>query len=295
MSDQAQRLRDLMNGVVETGSTEKQALSKKNAKIISVSSGKGGVGKTNITLNLAIAIKQIGYEICVIDADIGLSNMEIISGQSMEHNLSDIIYKNLSIEEITVTGPAGISMISGGSGLNDLNIIKDDKNTAKLLFEIQKLQELFDYILIDTGAGISESVTNFVSISDTVVIVSTPEPTSIMDAYVLIKTMLNLGYTGKFFHVTNMVRNAVDAKSAFEKMKAATSSFLKLEIYNLGYIEASDTVLKAVRQQTPFILLSGNSQAAKNIRNMVDLLVSNKEYETKIKFVDRFFSVFRKK
>lgn len=295
MTDQAQRLRDLMEKKSEGEKVSTTSMHKSKAYIIAVTSGKGGVGKTNITLNLAIAMQQAGKKVCVIDADIGLSNLEIISGEHMKRTLLDIIHNNLTIEEVLTQGPEGINMISGGSGLNELNLIKDNEHSSRLLFEIQKLQDKFDYILIDTGAGISESVTNFIEISDMVIIISTPEPTSIMDAYVLIKTMTNLGYKGKYYHLTNMAKDSSDWERASEKINTATNSFLKLKIENLGYINSSDAVVKAVRSQTPFIIINNNSNISKKIREVSDIIINGEISEKHIGIVERFLKAFRRK
>ena len=295
MTDQAQRLRDIMEEKSYGRKVSNIPMHKNKAYIIAVTSGKGGVGKTNITLNLAIAMQQAGKNICVIDADIGLSNLEIISGQPMNRSLLDIIHKNFTIEDVLTKGPEGIYMISGGSGLNELNVIKDSEHSSKLLFEIQKLQDQFDYILIDTGAGISESVTNFIEISDMAIIISTPEPTSIMDAYVLIKTMTNLGYKGKYYYLTNMAKNINDWKRTSEKIKTATNSFLKLKVENLGYINSSDTVVKAVRHQTPFIILNSSSNASKKIKDISKIIINGKIIKEKSGIVERFLKTFRRK
>lgn len=295
MTDQAQRLRDLMEEKSDKRKVSDSLMHSNRASIIALTSGKGGVGKTIITLNLAIAMQQEGKKICVIDADIGLSNLDIISGEPMKRTLLDIIHKNLTIEDVLTPGPEGIYMISGGSGLNELSLIKNREHSSKLLFEIQKLQDQFDYILIDTGAGISESVTNFIEISDIAIIISTPEPTSIMDAYILIKTMTNLGYKGKYYHLTNMANDANDWKRTSEKIKTATNSFLKLKVENLGYINSSDTVVKAVRHQTPFIILNSSSNASKKIKDISKIIINGKIIKEKSGIVERFLKTFRRK
>lgn len=276
MNDQAQRLRDLMEKDVSF-KNEISAPVRRESKVIAVSSGKGGVGKTNISLNTAIGLADLGYSVCVIDADIGLSNIEILAGVSTHRKLSDMIKYGLSIEDIITMGPGGISMISGGSGLNELRVITDESSLKKLLYEIQKLQEKYDYIIIDTGAGISQAVTDFIRIADAVIVVSTPDPTSIMDSYTLIKTISNLGFRGKCYLISNMVKNCTDGQILSEKMQSAAKTFLQLEIINLGYIQRSDVIVNSVQKQVPFIIGSRNSQATRAVRQLCNILAGEME------------------
>lgn len=299
MNDQAQRLRDLMGkgSSISMPSTFRRT---KDSRVIAISSGKGGVGKTNVSLNTAIGLVEFGFSVCVIDADIGLSNIEILAGIPTQRKLSDLIRHGLHIEDIITIGPAGVSFISGGSGLNELNLISDESSLTKLLSEITKLQETFDYIIIDTGAGISPAVTNFIRISDAVIVVSTPDPTSIMDSYTLIKTFSNLGYTGRCYSVSNMVKNQMEGQMLSEKIQSAAKTFLQLEIINLGYIQRSDVIINSVQRQVPFMIGSRNSQATRAVRHFCEIILEsdkkNIESERKesVSFVSKLLNIFKK-
>lgn len=299
MNDQAQKLRDLM-GKDSSPSISTFPKSSKESKVIAVSSGKGGVGKTNVSLNTAIGLTESGYSVCVIDADIGLSNIEILAGIPTQRKLSDLVRYGLHIEDIITRGPGGVAFISGGSGLNELNMISDETSLTKLLYEIQKLQEAYDYIIIDTGAGISAAVTDFIRISDAVIVVSTPDPTSIMDSYTLIKTISNLGYRGRCYSVSNMVRNHVEGQMLSEKIQSAAKTFLQIDIVNLGYIQRSDVIINSVQKQVPFMIGSKNSQATRAIRQFCEIILKehslNEETNKKqnVGFISKLLSVFKK-
>src|SRR5690554_3993481 len=158
MIDQAAKLREMMRAKHKD---EVEKNHNKKARVLAISSGKGGVGKTNFAINFSISLRRLGYDVVILDADIGLSNIEIISGVSLNSSLSDIVFANKDIFEIMGNGPEGVKIISGGSGLKELKLLDGD-NFNKLIGEIEKLQAATDFIVIDTGAGISKSVINFV-------------------------------------------------------------------------------------------------------------------------------------
>ena len=178
MGDQAEKLRKIMEE--STNNISPNENDEGRAKIISVSSGKGGVGKTSFIINLAISLKRLGYKVVIIDADIGLANVDILSGAISQFTIADLFVSNKNIFDIMTEGPEGIKIISGGSGLSDFSLI-DDANLDKLIEEIGKLENYSDFILIDTGAGISNNVLKFLLVSDQVILVITPDPTSLTD------------------------------------------------------------------------------------------------------------------
>ena len=159
-----------------------------SARVIAVTSGKGGVGKTSISVNLALQFQQQGKRVVILDADFGLANVEIMLGIRPQYNLADLIFNDKSIEEIITEGPNGVGFISGGSGVQDL-VNLDKEKLKKLIAKLVKLDSLYDVIIIDTGAGIADSVIEFVLSSPEVLLVVTPEPTSITDAYSLLKAV----------------------------------------------------------------------------------------------------------
>lgn len=295
MIDQAENLRKIMKS--KNIDNQIEQISPNKAKVIAISSGKGGVGKTNFALNFSISLRRLGYEVVVIDADIGLSNIEILAGINANSTISDIIFSDKDIFEIMINGPEGIKIISGGSGLKELTLLKDD-NLPKLIQEIERLQSVTDYIVIDTGAGISNSVTDFIMISDEVIIICTPDPTSLMDSYTLIKSIIYTGFTGKINIVCNLVKDRNEGKEIFEKICNASKNFLRVQINYLGYIERNDMVNFAVRNQIPFIISHPNSALSKRINIMAMGYLGDRSLEVennKTSFAKRIFDVFFKR
>lgn len=261
MKDQAERLRELMRN------KEKSRVANKKAKVLAITSGKGGVGKTNFAINLAISIKRLGHKVLVLDADLGLANVEILTGTNAKYTILDLILGRKSINEIIITGPEEIKLISGGSGLEELSVM-DEENINRLIEELERLESSIDFIIIDTGAGISDLVTKFVMAADEVIVVTTPDPTSIMDAYTMIKTLINNGYESKLNVVTNMVNNKGEAITTFNKLNMAANNFLKTELNFLGFLERNNLVSRAVKEQRPFILSNPRSTISKRINFM---------------------------
>lgn len=295
MIDQAEKLRKIMKS--RDLKEESELILENRAKVIAVSSGKGGVGKTNFALNFSISLRRLGYEVVVIDADIGLSNIEILAGINVNHTISDIIFSDKDIFEIMTDGPEGIKIISGGSGLKELKLLKDD-NFPKLIQEIEKLQTLTDYIIIDTGAGISNSVTDFIMTANDVIVICTPDPTSLMDSYTLIKSIIYTGFTGKINVVCNQVNNRNEGKEIFDKLYNAANNFLRVQINYLGYIEKNDLVNLAVRNQIPFIISHPNNPISKKINIMAMGYLGNefsKVTNDKTSFAKKILDVFFKR
>lgn len=284
MADQAEKLRKIMDKITQ----EKQDISTKTskAKIISVTSGKGGVGKTNFTINLAISLKQLGYEVVVVDADIGLANVDIIAGTITKHTISDLFTENKSIFEIMTEGPNGIKIISGGSGIKELSSFNED-NLNRFIVEIEKLEYYSDFIIIDTGAGINNNVMKFLMASDEVVLVITPDPTSLTDGYALLKALTMYNYKNKVKIVVNMSENKKEADEVFNKLNTVSNKFLQTSVDFLGFINSSSIVSNAVRNQRPFVLSNPNSSVSKKI-NIIALKFANQE-EVEIK-KDKSFS-----
>lgn len=271
MKDQADRLRQIIDNIkLRQAASQANLLgtvTRKNARVITVTSGKGGVGKTNVTINLAIALGELGLKVVIFDADFGLANIDVLFGIIPRFTLVDVINNKKSILEILSEGPNNIKFLSGGSGVEEL--VKLERNQLdKFVENIGLLDKIADIILIDTGAGLSDNVMSFVMAADEILLVTTPEPTSITDAYALIKMISNRNKEKIIKVVINRADSPMEANEILNKLSLVADKFLSLKLHPLGYILHDEAVAKAVRMQQPFSLSFPKSQAAKNIREM---------------------------
>ena len=259
MLDQAESLRNLIGNKNDKSYND---ISSKR-KIITVTSGKGGVGKSNFVVNLAIALQQSGKKVLIFDADLGMGNDDVLLGLYPKYNIFDIIFTTKKIKDIIIEGPCGIHLIPGGSGLNKAQEL-NDKEREIFLNELDNLGE-YDYILLDTGAGISTDILSFISASEELIVITTPEPTSLTDAYSLIKVTDHFKLQSKVRIVVNKAFSKEEAEETYKKMLRAVSRFLKIEVEYLGYILDDRKLIQSVRSQKPFLLLYPNCDASKNI------------------------------
>lgn len=253
-----------------------------SARVIAVTSGKGGVGKTSISVNLALQFRNQGKKVVILDADFGLSNVEVMLGIRPQYNMADLIFNNKSVEEIITEGPQGIGFISGGSGVQDL-VNLDKERIKKLIAKLVKLDSLYDVVIVDTGAGISDSVIEFVLSSPEVLLVVTPEPTSITDAYSLLKAVnrkKDFNREQKSIKViTNRVSGMDEGQEIYNKISIVVSKFLNIQLDYLGYIPYDRKIADAVIDQTPFSLSNPNGEPALRIRNICGKLLDIPEDE----------------
>ncbi len=270
--DQATQLRN----IIKAGNIKKE---RPLARVMTVTSGKGGVGKSNTAINLAIQFKKMGQRVIILDADFGLANIEIMFGAVPKHNLSDLIYQGKNIKEIITWGPGDVGFISGGSGIAGLSNLNRDY----LVYIIQNLAELdaiADVIIIDTGAGISDAVLEFLVASGEILLVTTPEPTSITDSYSLLKALNAHPRFVRDYSKVKMISNKVESKEEgqmlFNKLNAVVNRYLKLPIEYLGAVPNDTLLSKAVMQQSPVSLLSPNAKSAQAYENIAGTLM-NKE------------------
>ena len=257
MEDQAAKLREMM----------KQT--SKKTRIITVTSGKGGVGKTNISVNLAIAYAQIGKKVILIDADLGLANVNVILNMIPQYNLYHVITKQKRMSEIILPTEYGIKIIAGANGFSKIANLSDEDRG----FFIQEFETLSsaDIIIIDTSAGISSNVLGFVEAADEVLIVTTPEPTAITDAYGMIKIIatetdslkLNLKL------IVNRVHSAAEGKRISDRMTTRVGQFLNCKVEYMGFIYDDPVVSQAVVRQKPFIIAEPTSKPAMCVKHLV--------------------------
>lgn len=301
MNDQAARLREIIQQkrVFEQGITEKKASANSNPpRIICVTSGKGGVGKTNFTSNLAIALGKQKQRVLIIDADLGLANVDVILGVIPRYSFLDVINGTHTLKDIIVKGPHQVGLITGGSGLLDLVDMPQERIKA-LISQFNDLNDLADIILIDTGAGLSQSVLSFVMAAQEVIIVCTPEPTAITDAYAMIKTIGLKDKEKRIKILINRVESTNEGKITFEKLQNASKKFLNVDIEKLGYLAEDANVRRSVKLQTPFLLQYPNSPVSKNIELIADKLshegspIAENSIAEKSNFFSRVLSLFR--
>ncbi|MCX7842611.1 MAG: MinD/ParA family protein [Clostridia bacterium] len=285
MIDQADRLRQIIDSLkikqAEAQANLLNSMRRKTSKVITVTSGKGGVGKTNVTINLAIALSEMGYRVVILDVDFGLANIDVLFGIIPKYTLLDVIHNDMSILEILAEGPKNIKFISGGSGVEEL--VKLDKIQIERFIEnIALLDKISDVIIIDTGAGLSDNVMSFVMAADEVLLVTTPEPTSITDAYALIKMVSNRNKEKLIRVIVNRAENSNEAIDILNKLAVVSDKFLSLKLHSLGYIVQDEAVIKAVKMQQPFSLSFPKSHAARHIREISKKLMEKKEEDKEL-------------
>lgn len=244
-------------------------------RVISITSGKGGVGKTNIVGALAVALSELGHKVLILDADLGLANIDIIFGVNPKHNIGHVLSGEKSLKDIIVNGPKGIRIIPAGSGFVNLTHLTDGQKLS-LIGEFEALEDDFDFFLIDTGAGISTNVTYFNLAADECIIVVTPEPTSVTDAYAMIKVMATDYGEKRFKLLMNMVKDEKEAKTVYMSLCNAADSFLNgIVLEYLGFIPIDEKVRAAVLQRKPFLNLFPQSGASRHIREVAGDLLDN--------------------
>lgn len=219
-------------------------------RVLSFTSGKGGVGKTHSVTNVAIALANQGLSVLVLDADLGLANVDVLLGIQPKGTLNDVLKGNASLDDILLTGPGGITIIPAASGVEELQALRPEEKMF-LLEEIERVAHRFDYLLIDTPAGIGSDVMYFNSAAAEVVCVINGEPTSLTDTYALIKVLSTTYGEKRFSVVVNNVGSEKEATTAFAKLSRAVDRFLQVDVRYLGWVPADDTVRECIMQQKP--------------------------------------------
>ncbi len=279
MTDQAEKLRQIVKSIRE------QRLSTNvlpAPRIVTVTSGKGGVGKTNFAINFAIALSELGQRVVIIDADFGLANVDVMLGIIPKYDLSYVVRQQKTIEDVTCIGPGGIKFISGGAGLMDLVNINPEKLEA-FIESLESLEKTNDIILIDTGAGISDKVIRMILAANETILITTPEPTSITDAYVLAKMSLAINSTIRFKLIMNKADSHQEAELMLAKFNGVVRKFLNTEVESMGYILYDANVVKSVKEQLPYVLGYPKSLASRQIRDIARSFVSVEENKACVK------------
>lgn len=275
--DQAERLRKIMEN-------KKKKKDKCSFRVITVSSGKGGVGKTNFVGNLAVVLQKRGFKVAILDGDLGMANVNILFGINTRHSVYDLLYEGKSIDEIIISTNDGIKIIPGGSGILELTEI-DELKRERLLEEFSKIKDI-DILLIDNSAGVSKLMLNLIEIADDLIVITNPEPTSITDAYSLIKVIINQGINKKISIVINRAKDILEARETYEKISKAVNFFLNKEISYLGFISEDSKVRKAVKEQQPFISIYPKSEASICLNGIASNLIGENVESKNLSFKD---------
>jgi flagellar biosynthesis protein FlhG len=261
----------------------------KDVRVIAITSGKGGVGKTNIAANFAYIFSKMGKKVLLLDADTGLANIDVILGITAKYSLFHVLHGEKTLSEVTVQGPGGIKILPAASGIQEMAELSRGQKLT-LLEELDGLNESPDFMFIDTAAGIAGNVMYFNMVAKEIIVVVSPEPTSLTDAYALIK-LLYQGYAAKrFMLLVNMVTGSNEAKGIYRRLSNATDHFLGLSIGYLGYILCDKAVHEAVKQQNMLVELFPYSKASKCLFAVAEKLCQERpeDYESgTIKFFGR--------
>lgn len=278
MADQASRLRQLVDSREEQSAAPQ--IRADGAKVIAVTSGKGGVGKTNLTVNLALALGLLGQRVLIIDADLGMANVDVILGSRAKYALMDLLDPAVTLEDVIVQGPYGVSYIPGGSGIEKAGTFRPGEQRL-LLQKLAACGRIADIILIDTGAGLGKNVMNFIMAADEVLLITTPEPTSLTDAYAVMKAYSVYAPDGCMKLVINRVYEEEESREVATKLAQTAERFLHIHIDSLGYIFDDPMVRKAVRRQTPFLAAWPDAAASRCVRALASGLLYGSQMTVK--------------
>jgi flagellar biosynthesis protein FlhG len=260
MNDQASALRKIVQNIKR----QRNRAEGEGARIVSVTSGKGGVGKTSFTVNLALSLSKKGLRVLIVDADFGLSNVDVVMGVTPQYDLSSVVRHQMEVKDIICDGLLGVRIVSGGSGVTEL-LNLTEAQLRSLMDRLLALEDTADVIIFDTGAGVNKNILRMVAASHEVVVVTTPEPTAIMDAYALVKAIVGNGSGAKMRLVVNRAEEAREALDTLHKFAEVVRLYLGVEMEELGYVLTDPVVSRAVKLQKPFVISYPKSTAAKNI------------------------------
>lgn len=264
MNDQAAVLREKV--------LKKHQNSLRNCKTIAVLSGKGGVGKSNLSLNLSLALTKQKQRVLLFDMDIGMGNIDILIGQTASYTMVDLLEKKLSIQQIIKKGPQDLAYVAGGTGISSV-FEWSPSDLAHLIQELNSLTNQYDYMIFDMGAGMSESVLKFLKAVDEMIVVTTPEPTSITDAYAAIKLAASYSISAPVRLIINKTLSDKEGNETYERFNRAVQQFLNISISLLGIVPNDQAVQKAVNRQMPFLLQNPASKASISLIEMVSILI----------------------
>jgi len=297
MSDQASRLRNLVEERAQEDALAREIGElyfdvAENTRVIAITSGKGGTGKTSLAVNLAIGLQSAGQKVMLIDADIGMANVNLLMGSVTNRSLIDLLNDDVELEDVVENGVEGVKYISGVAAVEaTLNLNRAEQR--KLHKKLGRCSDMANVIIIDTGAGLNRNVIEFILASEEVLLVTTPEPTALADAYAVIKAYTTYTERRNIKLVVNRVHEEEDCDDVAEKINQTTQKFLGVSIDCLGYIYEDKAVSEAVHKQEPFIIGSPKSSAARCVQELVKSLLSGERMGSVSRgwrgFLDRLF------
>jgi len=289
--DQAERLRSLVNKrmdqVTQLG---------KGMRVIAITSGKGGVGKTNFAINLSIYLSRAGKRVILIDADFGLANVEVLFGVSPRYSFREVLSGEVTVADALTMGPDGVRFLSGGSGFTQMANITES-HLAALLSGFSQLEDLTDILIIDTGAGVSKAVTNLLKAAGEIIVVTTSDPTAIADAYAVMKAIAEEDTDPPVTKiVVNRVESSKEGLEVYKRLYRVCSRFLNIKPINLGNIPYDRHLVRSVKSQEPVALMYPNSESSRSIQIICKkLLDENVAESTGIRqFIDRWVRFMKK-
>ncbi len=275
MPDQATRLREIATELydVEGARLQTGQYSVPRSKVIAVTSGKGGVGKTSVAVNLALKLKEYDNKVLLIDTDINLANADIVMGISPQFSLADAVIKDYNIKDVIVTGPRELHFLPGGSGFLELLKYPSSKR-AKLIRQLEELEQNYDFLVLDTPAGLNKQIIDFLTFATQIIILATPEPTSIADAYAMVKVLTLQKKNLPMQIILNQVGSEEQAKDIYRKFTMVTDRFLNTKIRYLGHIISDRNVSKAVLKQRPLVMEFPRSSATRCLENIAERIIT---------------------
>ena len=239
----------------------------KSIRTIAITSGKGGVGKTNVAANLAVALQKMGEKVLIFDADLGLSNVDVLLGLVTPFNIQHVLNGKKHLQDVIVEGPQGIKILPASSGVQEFTQL-DEFQRLRLLEEFETFQGEIDTLIIDTGAGISSNVAFFCISAQTIIVIISPEPTSLTDGYALIKVLFTQYQEKDFKILVNSVHDASEGLKVFKRLSVAAEKYLQVSLDYLGFISKDDSIPRAVKAQKSFLDIYPDSAASQDILSL---------------------------
>ncbi len=252
----------------------------KTVRTIAIASGKGGVGKTNITASLAIALQKLNKKVMIFDADLGMSNIDVILNLATKYNIEHLFKGEKKLKDLIVEGPHGVKVLPASSGIQELTAL-DEFQRLRLIEEFETYDENLDYLLIDTSSGITSNVAFFCMAAQEILVVTSAEPTALTDAYALMKVLFTKYQEKNFKVLVNNVKDNKEAVEVYNRLSTVTERFLNISIDYIGYVPHDDSVTKSVRQQRAFMDRYPNSEASRKLSEITERINDDDSHEVK--------------